>query len=128
MGQYVASEVVKLMIKRSLPIKGAKVLMLGITFKENCPDIRNSRAIDVYKELESYGIDVSVNDPWADKIEVNHEFGVELSELGTGYDAVVLTVSHQGFLALDIKSLVKENGVVYDVKGILDINQIDGRL
>ena len=128
MGIYVASEVVKLMIKKSLPIKGAKVLMLGITFKENCPDIRNSRAIDVFKELESYGIEVSVNDPWADEAEVNHEFGVELTELGTGFDAVVLTVSHQEFLALDIKSLVKENGVVYDVKGVLDINQIDGRL
>ena len=128
MGNYVASEVVKLMIKKSLPIKGAKVLMLGITFKENCPDIRNSRAIDVFKELESYGIEVSVNDPWADEAEVNHEFGVELTELGTGFDAVVLTVSHQEFLALDIKSLVKENGVVYDVKGVLDINQIDGRL
>ena len=128
MGQYVASEVVKLMIKRSLPIKGAKVLMLGITFKENCPDIRNSRAIDVYKELESYGVSVSVNDPWADQTEVKHEFGVELSALGSGYDAVVLTVSHKEFLELDIKSLVNENGIVYDVKGILDINQIDGRL
>jgi UDP-N-acetyl-D-galactosamine dehydrogenase len=128
MGQYVASEVVKLMIKRSLPIKGAKVLMLGITFKENCPDIRNSKAIDVYKELESYGVSVSVNDPWADEVEVNHEFGVELSALGLGYDAVVLTVSHKEFLDLNIKSLIKENGIVYDVKGILDINQIDGRL
>ena len=128
MGQYVASEVVKLMIQRSLPIKGAKVLMLGITFKENCPDIRNSRAIDVYKELESYGVSVSVHDPWADDKEVNHEFGIELSALGSEYDAVVLTVSHKEFLELDIKSLLKKNGVVYDVKGILDINQIDGRL
>ncbi|MDA9128409.1 nucleotide sugar dehydrogenase [Flavobacteriaceae bacterium] len=128
MGQYVASEVVKLMIKRSSPIKGAHVLMLGITFKENCPDIRNSRAIDVYKELISYEVEVSVNDPWADKTEVKHEFGVELSEIGTEYDAVVLTVSHQEFLDLNIKSLVKDNGIVYDVKGILDINQIDGRL
>ena len=128
MGQYVASEVVKLMIKRSLLIKGARVLVLGITFKENCPDIRNSRAIDVYKELETYGVAVSVNDPWADGSELDHEFGIKLSALGSGYDAVILTVAHQEFLALDIKSLIKENGIVYDVKGILDINQIDGRL
>lgn len=128
MGQYVASEVVKLMIKHSLPVKGSGVLMLGITFKENCPDTRNSRAIDVYKELESYGISVSVNDPWADASEVAHEFGIELSQLVSGYDAVVLTVSHKEFLDLDIKSLVKENGVVYDAKGILNRSQIDGRL
>ena len=101
---------------------------MGLTFKENCPDTRNSRAIDVYKELESYGVEVSVNDPWANQAEVAQEFGIELSVLGSGYDAVVLTVSHKEFLELDIKSLVKESGIVYDVKGILDLNVIDGRL
>ena len=128
MGKYVASEVVKLMIKRSFVVKGANVLMLGMTFKENCPDIRNSRAIDVYKELQSYDVVVSVYDPWADHKEVKHEFGIELSQLDSAYDAVVLVVSHQEFLELDIKSLINKNGVIFDVKGFLDVEKIDGRL
>lgn len=128
MGKYVASEVIKLMINKSIPIKGSKVLMLGITFKENCPDIRNSKAIDVYQELSCYGINVVVHDPWADPQEVQHEFGFSLNTLGQNYDAIVLTVSHKEFLKLDLEGLLNESGVIYDVKGFLETKIIDGRL
>ncbi|BDD06960.1 nucleotide sugar dehydrogenase [Aureibacter tunicatorum] len=128
MGAYVASEIVKLMIKKDLGIKGARVLMLGMTFKENCPDIRNTRAIDIYRELVSYGASVEVYDPWAEKDEVKVEYDVELSELQGQYDAIVLSVAHKEFLSLDLNSLKADNSLVYDVKGVLPIKDIDGRL
>ena len=129
MGKYVAGEVVKLMIKNALPVQGSNVLLLGMTFKENCPDIRNTRSIDVYKELKDFGIQVDVYDPWADEKEVRGEFGFELTEeLSKKYDAVVLTVAHENFLSLDVKSLLTEHGVIYDVKGVLDTEKIDARL
>jgi UDP-N-acetyl-D-galactosamine dehydrogenase len=129
MGKYVAGEVVKLMMKRSLPVLGSNVLMLGITFKENCPDIRNTRAIDVYEELTSYNINVDVYDPWADSNEVKEEFGFDLIDNPKKtYHAVILTVAHEEFLSQELRSHLVEGGILYDVKGILDVNTVDARL
>ena len=129
MGKYVAGEVVKLMMKRSLPVLGSNILMLGITFKENCPDIRNTRAIDVYEELQSYNVNVDVYDPWADSNEVRAEFGFNLIEtLDKNYHAVILTVAHKEFLNQDLRSQLVDGGILYDVKGILDTKSIDARL
>jgi UDP-N-acetyl-D-galactosamine dehydrogenase len=129
MGKYVAGEVVKLMMKRSLPVLGSNVLMLGVTFKENCPDIRNTRAIDVYEELQSYNVNVDVYDPWADTNEVRAEFGFDLIENPKNqYHAVILTVAHKEFLNQDLRSHIVEGGILYDVKGILDTKSIDARL
>lgn len=129
MGKHVASEVVKLMIKRSLPVLGSNVLMLGITFKENCPDIRNTRVIDVYEELKSFNVNVDVYDPWANSKEVREEFGIELiRNPNKNYHAVILTVAHREFLNQKLRSYLVDGGVLYDVKGILDINTIDARL
>ena len=130
MGKYVAGEVVKLMTKRSLPVLGSNILMLGITFKENCPDIRNTRAIDVYEELRSYSANVDVYDPWASPSEVEEEFGFKsLREIpNKKYHTVVLTVAHKEFMNLDLRSYLVYAGILYDVKGVLDINEIDARL
>ena len=129
MGKYVAGEVVKLMMKRSLPVLGSNVLMLGITFKENCPDIRNTRAIDVYEELQSYNVNVDVYDPWANSNEVIDEFGFDLVEKpNRKYHAVILTVAHKEFVNQELRSYLVAGGILYDVKGILDINSIDARL
>ena len=129
MGKYVAGEVVKLMMKRSLPVLGSNVLMLGITFKENCPDIRNTRAIDVYNELQSYNVNVDVYDPWADSEEVKNDFGFHLLEKPhKKYHALILTVAHKEFLNEELRSYLVDGGILYDVKGILDINLIDARL
>lgn len=131
MGPYVATEVVKLMIKRGTPVKGAKVLMLGITFKENCPDIRNTKAIDIYRELYEYEIEVDVYDPWADPAEVKHEYGIKtITEYpeGNGYAAIILAVAHNEFQGINLQ-LHKDHGcIIYDVKGILNPEIIDGRL
>jgi UDP-N-acetyl-D-galactosamine dehydrogenase len=129
MGKYVATEVVKLMIKKSIPVKGAKVLMLGITFKENCPDIRNTKAIDIYHELMQYDIDVSVYDPWAKPEEVKHEYGIEnITNIlpNMKFEAIVLAVAHNEFKNLKINSLKKGKSVIYDVKGVL--TGFDGKL
>jgi UDP-N-acetyl-D-glucosamine/UDP-N-acetyl-D-galactosamine dehydrogenase len=130
MGKYVAGEVVKLMIKRSLPVSESNVLMLGITFKENCPDIRNTRAIDVYEELKSYNVNVDVYDPWANAAEVKGEFGfMPINNiLEKKYHSVILTVAHKEYLELDLRNLLLDNGVLYDVKGVLPMDQIDARL
>ena len=135
MGPFVASQIVKLMIKNDLKIKGAEILNLGITFKENCPDIRNSKAIDVIEALKDYGTNVTVCDPWANPAEVEHEYGIPCHpELDSGshpkqkYDAIVLTVAHEQFLNINLNDYLKEGGVIYDVKGILDKNTIDKRL
>ena len=129
MGKYVAGEVVKLMMKRSLTVLGSNVLMLGITFKENCPDIRNTRAIDVYEELQSYNANVDVYDPWADPKEVKNEFGIDLiKNPKKKYHAIILTVAHKEFLELELQSHLRDGGILYDVKGILDVNSVDARL
>ncbi|NCA81189.1 MAG: Vi polysaccharide biosynthesis UDP-N-acetylglucosamine C-6 dehydrogenase TviB [Opitutae bacterium] len=136
MGAHVANRVVKLMIQKGHRVQGAKVLVLGLTFKENCPDIRNSHVIDVIHELQEFGCEVGVHDPWADPDDVRHEYGLELlSDLapagGTpleGYDAVVLAVAHEKFRALDFSRFRKENVVIFDIKAFLALDQVDGRL
>ena len=128
MGMYVANQVLKLMIQKEHKIAGAKALVLGITFKENCPDIRNSRVIDVIQELQEFGIDVSVYDPWADAEEVKREYGLDLVDvLDSKYDAIVLAVAHNKFDGLDIDTLKKGNDtIVYDIKSKLE--ESDGKL
>lgn len=122
MGQYVASQVVKTMIRKNIPVNGADVLMLGITFKENCPDVRNTKIVDVISALEDYGVTVTTFDPWANPEEVKHEYGIEsVKDLPTSkYDAVVLGVAHNEFKELNLSTLTKDASVIYDVKGILE--------
>jgi len=121
MGEYVASQVVKTMIKKGINVNGAEVLMLGVTFKENCPDVRNTKIVDVIRALEDYGIKVTTYDHWANPAEVNHEYGIEsTTELPkTRFDAIVLGVAHKEFLDLKLDALKKENAIVYDVKGVI---------
>ncbi|TXE11656.1 nucleotide sugar dehydrogenase [Seonamhaeicola algicola] len=158
MGHYVASEVIKLMIKNDITIKNANILVLGITFKENCPDVRNTKAVDVITQLQSYGTNITIYDPWANPEEVMHEYGLtttqtlghakpanshaelveaqnepteshpEPAEEHPTYDAIVLTVAHQDYLNLHLHSLLTPKGVLYDVKGVLDPTQTTGRL
>ncbi len=130
MGMFVANKVIKLMINKGHKIHGSKALILGVTFKENCPDIRNSRVIDIYNELRQFGLDVDVYDPHADSIEVKDEYNIQLVEkMDRQYDAIILAVSHEEFLALDFQKI--KNGystVIFDTKACLDRNVIDGRL
>lgn len=130
MGAYVANQVIKCMNKKGVMVKDAKILILGITFKENCPDIRNTKVVDIYTTLQEYTNNITVYDPWAKTDAVKHEYGIDIvNELpNEKYDTIVLAVSHKEFAVLDIKSLVKENYVIYDVKGCLDRNIIDDRL
>ena len=129
MGEYVASQVVKLMIKKGISINGSNLLMLGITFKENCPDVRNTKIVDVIAALADYGINVTIFDPWANPAEVQHEYKLNtVKDLPhTKFDAIVLGVAHDEFLKLDFDSLRNENSILYDVKGILGKN-VDGNL
>ncbi len=134
MGIYVANQVIKLMIKKGLKIEGAKILVLGITFKENCPDIRNSRVIDVIQELKEFGAEVDVCDPWADEDDVKREYGLDLVGSGmncdmldlTQYGAVVLAVAHDNFKKLALEC--SDAQVIFDIKSILDKKMVDGRL
>ena len=129
MGEYVASQVVKLMIKKGIAIKGAGLLMLGITFKENCPDVRNTKIVDVVKALMDYGIQVTIFDPMANPEEVKHEYGLITSPIipNQKFDAVVLGVAHTEFVELDLTEFQKETSVVYDVKNFFK-KSVDGRL
>jgi len=129
MGIHVANRVIKLMTQNNLAVKNSKILVLGITFKENCPDIRNSRAIDVIRELQSFGADVEVYDPHADNEEVKHEYGLALiAELNKHYSAIVLAVSHEEFRALKWNSIKNDRTIIYDVKGFLDKGEVSARL
>ena len=135
MGDYVANQVIKCMNKKGVLVKDAKILLLGITFKENCPDIRNTKIVDIYNTLCEYTHNISVYDSWADAESVKHEYGIELEkrsfqDLYGQFDAVILGVAHDEFKDKDVRALLSDpyNGVVYDVKGILDRNIIDGRL
>ncbi|SFO86565.1 Vi polysaccharide biosynthesis UDP-N-acetylglucosamine C-6 dehydrogenase TviB [Hydrogenimonas thermophila] len=139
MGIHVANKVVKLMIHKGHTIKGSRVLVLGITFKENCPDIRNSRVIDVIRELQEFGCNVDVYDPWADKEEVKREYDIDLLQITnnqlpiTNYNSIILAVAHNEFKKLNdiiqnLNSDIKDSLVVYDIKGILDKNSVDNRL
>ncbi len=129
MGEYVASQVVKLMIKKEIVLHKAKLLLLGITFKENCPDVRNTKIVDIVLALKEFGIQITVYDPWAKPEEVKHEYGIETTQMvpSSKFDAVVLGVAHHLFLDLNMASLMQPNHVVYDVKGFLKI-PVDGRL
>jgi len=129
MGEYVASQVVKNMIKKGVTVNGAQLLMLGITFKENCPDVRNTKIVDVISSLQEYGIKVTTYDPWANPSEVEHEYKIKSTKEipNQKFDAVVLGVSHKEFLKLEISQLQKELSVLYDVKGVLG-NDVDGKL
>jgi len=130
MGDYVASEVVKLMISKDIPIKNASTLVLGITFKENCPDVRNTKAVDVITALKGYGVKMTIFDPWANKEEVKKEYQLESTqEKPSGsFDAVVLTVAHKEFLNLDFESITNKKHIIYDVKNILPASMKDGGL
>ncbi len=131
MGAHVANRVVKLMIQRECRVRGANVLVLGITFKENCPDIRNSRVIDIIRELEDFGVEVSVYDPWADPAEVKKEYGIDLYDKSSlesnasSFDAVIHAVAHDSFRDVDLKKLGTQEAVLYDVKSSLSIEEID---
>lgn len=131
MPEFIAGKVVKLMIQKGIQIKNANALILGITFKENCPDIRNTKVVDIYAELKQYGLNVDIYDPWADQEEVNDEYNVEtLETLGDDkkYEVIVLAVSHTEFKNVDITSLKSENAVLFDVKAFLDRADVDARL
>lgn len=132
MGPFVAQESIKMMIKKGIPIKGANVLVLGITFKEDCPDIRNSRAIDIVRELESFEVNIDVFDPWATAQEVKHEYGIDLicneSDIKKKYDGVVIAVSHKEFKTLNIKDFCADDHIIFDVKATLPKEKSHSRL
>ncbi|MFT5231856.1 MAG: UDP-N-acetyl-D-galactosamine dehydrogenase [Candidatus Azotimanducaceae bacterium] len=131
MGAYVAQETIKLMIQKDAKVKNSNILLLGVTFKENCPDIRNSKVIDVYSEFKKYNLNIDVYDPWANAAEVKHEFDIELCDeasLKTNYDAVVLTVSHDKFKNFDLDKHTSNPAVVFDVKSFFPTNKTDGTL
>jgi UDP-N-acetyl-D-galactosamine dehydrogenase len=131
MGEYVGEQVIKLMNKKGILVKNAKILILGITFKENCPDIRNTKVVDIYESLKEYTDNITVYDPWANTEHVLKEYQVPIVNSlpkDEKYDVVILAVAHNEFLNIDIRALLQENGLVYDVKGILPRHIIDGRL
>ena len=130
MGDYVASEVVKLMISKDIPIKNASILVLGITFKENCPDVRNTKAVDVITALKGYGVKMTIFDPWANKDQVKKEYQLESTQEkpSSTFDAVVLTVAHKEFLNLDFNCITNKKHIIYDVKNILPSSMKDGGL
>ena len=130
MGAYVANQVVKCMNLKGVKVKDAKILILGITFKENCPDIRNTKVVDIYQTLSQYTQNITIFDPWANPTSVEREYGVQISTKAPTekYDAVILAVSHNEFLNMNIKNYTNDECVIYDVKGLLDRNIIDGRL
>ena len=129
MSIYIANTVIKLMAQNELPINKSKILVLGLTFKENCPDIRNSKAVDVVRELQSFGTTVDIYDPHADPEEVKQEYGLTLvAQLTQKYHAIVLTVGHQEFSGLDWRVIRDNKTVVYDVKGFLDKSLVTARL
>lgn len=130
MGDYVANQVIRCMNLRGVMVKDARYLLLGITFKENCPDIRNTKVVDIYHTLSQYSSDITVYDPWANPESVQRAYGIQIQNHlpQQQFDTVILCVAHSQFLQLDVRSLVRGNGVVYDVKGVLDRHVIDARL
>ncbi len=134
MGAYVANETIKLMNKKGVMVKDAKILILGITFKENCPDIRNTKIVDIYHTLKEYTNNITIYDPWADAQNVKHHYDIDITQgdvqqLKGNYDAVVLAVAHKEFAEINVREFLRQDvGVVYDVKGLLDREMIDGRL
>jgi UDP-N-acetyl-D-galactosamine dehydrogenase len=129
MGEYVASQVIKYMIKKGVVVNGASILMLGITFKENCPDVRNTKIVDVISSLKEYGVRITIFDPLANPKEVAHEYGLIVTNNipNEKFDTIVLGVAHKEFNSLDLSKLRKEKSVLYDVKGVL-FDDVDGKL
>jgi UDP-N-acetyl-D-galactosamine dehydrogenase len=130
MGVFVGAKIIKLMLKEGHKINQSKILILGITFKENCPDTRNTKVIDIYRELKSYDAEVDVYDPWANKKQVKKDFGIDLKDTikNEKYNGIVLAVGHREFKGLDFKDLSSENVVIYDTKALIDRNLVKGRL
>jgi UDP-N-acetyl-D-galactosamine dehydrogenase len=132
MGAFVAKKLIQMMIKKGHTVDRAKVLILGVTFKENCPDVRNSKVIDIVRELNDYGCQVDVFDPWADKDDVQHEYGISIlsdhRDIISTYDGIILAVAHAKFADFDLHKIKQINGVVYDIKGFFPKDQVDGRL
>lgn len=132
MGNYISHEIVKCMIKKKIPVSGSQVLILGITFKENCPDVRNTRVTDIIKELKDFECNIDIFDPWADKAEVKHEYGFDImnteKELTKKYDVLISAVAHDAFQQMDLLKLLQSKHVIYDVKGVLDPSIITKRL
>ena len=130
MGEYVANQVVKLMLKKGIQVLGADILMLGITFKENCPDVRNTKVLDIIRALQDYNVHITVYDPWASSVSVKREYGIDIvDELPTvQYDAAVLAVAHEQFKEMNLKKWMKKQHVLYDVKGFWRKDEVDGRL
>ena len=130
MGDYVASQIVKCMNKNKITVNGAKVLVLGITFKENCPDVRNTKVVDLIKALKDYGTNITIHDPWANEEELLHDYGlISLKALpNKKFDVVVLAVSHNKFRSIDFQSLKNDNAILYDVKNFIDNKNVEGRL
>ncbi len=131
MGAYVADRVIKLMLKKGIQVLGSHILILGFTFKENCPDVRNTKVIDIYKALMEYNLNVTVYDPWANPEAVSREYGIEVvNELPVAekFDAAIAAVAHRKFEGLDIASLLNPRHVIFDVKATCDRNKVDGRL
>ena len=130
MGKYVATETIKLMIRKDIQVRGSSILVLGFTFKENCPDVRNTKVIDIIRELESYHVNFVVVDPWAKPSDVRKEYHIEISQSipEQKFDAIILAVGHNEFSDIDIRSMLKDNSVLYDVKGLLPKDLIDGGL
>jgi len=129
MGKYVANQVIKLMLKKGIQVLGSHILVLGFTFKENCPDVRNTRVIDIVNILKEYNVKVTIHDPWADPLVAKREYRVDiLNQLpDEKFDAVILAVAHEKFKELNINTVTNKNSVIYDVKGILT-GEVDGRL
>jgi len=130
MGEYVATETIKLMLKKGIQVLNSNIIILGFTFKENCPDVRNTKVIDIYKALQEYNLNITVYDPWANPAIVEHEYGIKVvNELPTEkFDAAIAAVAHKNFDGMDVLALLKEKHVIFDVKCTLDRNIVDGRL
>lgn len=131
MGAFVADKVIKLMIQKDFRIKGSRALIMGITFKENCPDVRNTKVVDIYHELVSFGVSVDIYDPWANIVEVKEEYNLTIIndlQPSTVYDAIIIAVAHDQFLKIDYNKLKQSNGIIYDTKAFLDRTLVDGRL
>lgn len=130
MGEYIANQVVKLMLKKGIQVLNSNILILGFTFKENCPDVRNTKVIDIYKALKEYNLNITIYDPWANPDIVRHEYGIEIIKIlpQQKYDALIMAVAHQDFSGLIVSDYLKDVSIVYDVKNILSPSDIDGRL
>ena len=130
MGEYVATETIKLMLKKGIQVLNSNIIILGFTFKENCPDVRNTKVIDIYKALQEYNLNITVYDPWANPAIVEHEYGIKVvNELPSQkFDAAIAAVAHKKFDGLDVTALLKEKHIIFDVKCTLDRSIVDGRL